>query len=131
MAATGSAFRAIFVPGHIDMETDMNRSLAVFATFGFAAALVSSTALAKSARCFTTDDAYFACKFKATDKAGSFEIKGRATPTYSLVVDRPGFAYGYINFGNRGIPISGMFVRQSDDPACWNNPEMNVKLCAW
>jgi hypothetical protein len=96
-----------------------------------AMAALTGPASAKRARCFTTDDGYFSCQFKATDKAGSFEIKGSATPTYSIIVERPGFANGYINFGNRGIPVSGMFVRQSDDPACWNNPEMNVKLCAW
>ena len=112
----------------------MNRRFAAFAAFAsiaFAAALIPSLAFAKRARCFTTDDGYFSCQFKATDKAGSFEIKGRLTPKYSLVVDQPGFAFGYINFGNRGIPISGMFVRQRDDRGCWNNPEMNVKLCAW
>ena len=109
----------------------MNRRLAVFTSITLAAALVPSLAFAKRARCFTTDDGYFSCQFKETDKAGSFEIKGRSTPTYSLVVDEPGFAFGYINFGNRGIPISGMFVRQRDDRGCWNNPEMNVKLCAW
>jgi hypothetical protein len=109
----------------------MNRRFAFFTSIALAAALVSSPAFAKRARCFTTDDGYFSCQFRATDKAGSFEIKGRSTPLYSLVVDEPGFAFGYINFGNRGIPISGMFVRQRDDRGCWNNPEMNVKLCAW
>ncbi len=109
----------------------MNCRPAAFTAIALAAALVPSLAFAKRARCFTTDDGYFSCQFRATDKAGSFEIKGRSTPTYSLVVDEPGFAFGYINFGNRGIPISGMFVRQRDDGGCWSNPEMNVKLCAW
>jgi hypothetical protein len=109
----------------------MNRKLTTFAAVALSAALVPSLAFAKRARCFTTDDGYFSCQFKATDRAGSFEIKGRSTPTYSLVVERPGFAFGYINFGNRGIPISGMFVRQRGDRACWNNPEMSVKLCVW
>jgi hypothetical protein len=113
------------------LEKKMNRKLTAFASIALAAALVPSVAFAKRARCFTTDDGYFSCQFRATDRAGSFEIKGRATPAYSIVVDRPGFAFGYINFGNRGIPISGMFVRQRNDPGCWNNPEMNVKLCAW
>ena len=105
----------------------------IWTVFGTALflAVITAPATAKQARCFTTDDGYFSCDFKATDKAGSFEIKGGGTPTYSLIVDSPGFANGYINFGNNGVPISGMFVRQSDDPACWNNPEMNVKLCAW
>ncbi len=93
--------------------------------------LVSNPALAKQARCFATDDGYFPCSFEATDKLGSFEVQGHATPTYILVVDQPGFAFGFLNFGDRNISVGGMFVRQEDDPACWNNPEMNVKLCAW
>jgi hypothetical protein len=109
----------------------MNRRHTAFAAAMIAAALTPSLAFAKRARCFTTDDGYFSCQFKATDRSGSFEIKGRSTPTYSLVVDRPGFAFGYVNFGNRGIPIGGMFVRQRNDPGCWNNPELDVKLCAW
>ena len=93
--------------------------------------MASTPALAKQARCYATDDGYFPCTFKATDKQGSFEVEGATTPTYILVVDQPGFAYGFINLGNRNISIGGMFVRQEDDPACWNNPEVNTKLCAW
>ena len=75
--------------------------------------------------------AIFPASSKRRTGRAVLKSKGRSTPTYSLVVDEPGFAFGYINFGNRGIPISGMFVRQRDDRGCWNNPEMNVKLCAW
>jgi hypothetical protein len=97
----------------------------------FIAALVPTIAEAKRARCFTTDDGYFACNFTAVDRAGSFEISARGKPSYSMIVENPGFATGYVNFGNRGIPISGMFVRQRGDRACWNNPEMDVKVCVW
>ena len=90
-----------------------------------------SVATAKPARCFSTDDGYFACNFIATDKRGSFEVSARGKPTYSLIVEEPGFGSAYLNFGDGGIPINGMFVRQREDPACWNNPERNVKLCAW
>ena len=109
----------------------MNRRLAAFAAIALSAALVPSLAFAKRARCFTTDDGYFSCQFTATDRAGSFEISARGKPSYSLIVENPGFAAGYVNFGNRGIPISGMFVRQRGDRACWNNPEMDVKVCVW
>ena len=94
-------------------------------------ALASSTAEAKRARCFTTDDGYYACNYKKTDRAGSFEISARGKPTNILIIDRPGFAYGFVNFGPRNISIGGEFVRQRDDPACWSNPEVNVKICAW
>lgn len=90
-------------------------------------ALAALPAEAKPARCFTTDDGYFACSFRGTDRAGSFVISAPGQPTYTLEVDEPGF----VNVGNRNIPLAGQFVRGSDDPACWANPETNVKICAW
>lgn len=94
-------------------------------------ALAAVPAQAKPARCFTTDDGHFACDFRGTDRAGSFRISAPGQPTYSLEVNEPGFAYGFVNIGNRNIPLPGQFVRGSDDPACWANPETNVKICAW
>ena len=86
---------------------------------------------AKKARCFTTDDGYFSCNFTATDKAGSFEIGAAGYPSYQLQVDQPGFAFGYINLGNRWISLPGQYVRSNDDGACWNNPETSTRICAW
>ena len=91
----------------------------------------SAASSAKPARCFTTDDGYFDCEFTATDGRGSFEISGDDVPTYIIEVDRPGFAYGFANFGDRNVALPGMFVRQRDDAACWANPDTEVKLCAW
>ncbi len=90
-------------------------------------------AFAKSARCFTTDDGYFPCQFTATDKAGSFDIRSDRDPNlgYSILVEEPGFASGFVIIDGRSISVGGMFVRQRDDGACWNNPELNVKVCAW
>ncbi len=95
--------------------------------------LAPSLAFAKSARCFTTDDGYFPCKFTATDKAGSFEIRSLRDRGmgYIIIVEEPGFASGYVRIGGRNIPVNGMFVRQRSDGACWNNPEQDVKVCAW
>lgn len=109
----------------------MFRQSTVLAIIALIVAFIPTLAEAKRARCFTTDDGYFPCRFTSTSADGSFEISARGTPTYSLVMNQPGFAFGYINFGNHGTPISGEFVRQRDDPACWNNPDVNVKLCAW
>jgi hypothetical protein len=103
-------------------------------TIGLAGALAlgfASQAMAKPARCFTTDDGYYNCDFRATDRAGSFQIRARDKPGYSLIVDEPGFASGYLRINGRSIPLNGSFVRQCDDGACWSNPELNVKICAW
>ena len=85
------------------------------------------SAEAKRARCFTTDDGYYPCSFRALDDAGSFRISAPGYPTFTLEVDQPGFAYGTIN----GRPLPGQYVRSRDDGACWNNPETDTKLCAW
>jgi hypothetical protein len=94
-------------------------------------ALSAGAADAKSARCFTTDDGYYPCRFTATDGRGSFEIAARGYPTYSLVVDRPGFAFGYADYEGRSVSLPGQYVRSRDDGACWLNPETDSKICAW
>jgi hypothetical protein len=108
----------------------MNKKLFAIA---FAITLLPTLSFAKSARCFTTDDGYFPCKFTATDNAGSFEIRSLKNRNlgYSLIVEEPGFASGYVYIDGRSIPVNGMFVRQRSDGACWNNPEQDVKVCAW
>jgi hypothetical protein len=96
-------------------------------------AIAGGPALAKSARCYTTDDGYYNCRFNSIDEQGSFEISARGYATFTLVIDRPGFAWGYADYeGNGdGTPLPGMFVRQRDDGACWKNPETDTEICAW
>lgn len=104
-------------------------ALAVLGTI----ALAASPALAKPARCFTTDDGYYDCNFKALGKDGSFEVSAAGYPTYMLEIESPGFAFGFAQFepGGRNVPLPGMYVRSRDDGACWNNPDTEAKLCAW
>ncbi|MER9216096.1 hypothetical protein NKI54_29370 [Mesorhizobium sp. M0663] len=92
---------------------------------------LSISAEAKRARCFTSDDGYFSCSYRALDDGGSFRISAPGYPTYVLEIDGPGFAYGYVNLGRRNVPLPGQFVRSRDDGACWNNPQTYTKLCAW
>lgn len=95
-------------------------------------ALTATAAHAKPARCYTTDDGYYACEFQSLDKAGSFTITAPGKPTFTLEVDRPGFAFGLADFGSgRAVALPGMFVRSREDGACWHNPETEVKICAW
>jgi hypothetical protein len=98
-----------------------------------AAALLAfaGSAEAKRARCFTSDDGYFACSYRAIDDAGSFRISAPGYPSYVLEIDEPGFAYGFVSLGHRNVPLPGQYVRSRDDGACWNNPQTNTKLCAW
>lgn len=107
------------------------KTLLLLAT-GVALALAATPALAKSARCFTTDDGYYTCTFKPLGN-GSFRVSAKGYPTFELDVDSPGFAYVYGQYepGSRMVPLPGMFVRSNEDGACWNNPETETKLCAW
>ena len=109
----------------------MTRSIIAAALLGLIALVAVSPAEAKSARCYTTDDGYFPCRFTATDSDGSFEISSPDHPGFSMVMDQPGFGFGYLVDGGRSIPLAGEYVRSRDDGACWNNPETNDKVCAW
>ena len=84
-------------------------------------------AQAKAARCFTTDDGYYSCNFRGLDDAGRFRISAPGYPTFTLEVDRPGFAYGYANYGSGNVSLPGQYVRSRDDGACWNNPKPRRK----
>jgi hypothetical protein len=90
-------------------------------------------AAAKSARCYNSQDGYYNCNFEAVEGDGSFVIRARGYPTYTLLMDRTGFAYGYASYGggDDGVSLPGMFVRQRDDGACWRNPEVDFEICAW
>lgn len=90
----------------------------------------SAAAAAKPAECFTTDEGRFACEFVATDKGGSFEISGSGVG-YSLVVERPGVALGYLLLGGRSVALPGRYLRSREEPACWVNDETQARICAW
>lgn len=97
-----------------------------------AALAFAGPALAKPAKCFTTDDAAYPCNFRALDKAGSFEISAPGKPTFTLQVDEPGLAHVFADFGTgRSVALPGQFARSRQDGACWENGETQVKLCAW
>lgn len=94
--------------------------------------MVGQTALAKQARCFTSDDGEYLCEFKNTDNKGSFEVSAPGKPTMILVIDAPGVAYGWADFGTgRNVSLPGKYLRQDADKACWLNDETNAKICVW
>lgn len=95
------------------------------------ALLAVAPAFAKDARCFTTDDGEYPCAFKATDRSGSFEISAEGFPTYTLVVNSPGVAAAFANFGDRNVALPGLHRRAEDDPACWVSDSTDTRICAW
>ena len=86
---------------------------------------------AKPARCFATDEGEYSCDFIATDSDGSFEISAPGRPTYSLVMDAPGAAFGFVNLGGRNVSLPGRFRRSEVDRACWVNDDTRARICAW
>ncbi|MCD2470959.1 hypothetical protein LQ948_07040 [Jiella sp. MQZ9-1] len=95
-------------------------------------ASLPAPAAAKPARCFTTGDGSYPCDFRATDADGSFEIRAKGKPGFSLLIDSKGVASGYADYGTgRNVPLPGRYLRQHDDPACWANTESHTKICAW
>lgn len=94
-------------------------------------AILAQPAMAKTVRCFTTDDGYYPCNFRGIDSAGSFTIWARGYPTLTIEVYRPGRAYGYADFGSGSRPLPGEYIRSRRDRACWDNTETGTQICAW
>ena len=97
-----------------------------------AAGSLADVAAAKSARCYTTDDGEYDCEFTSTDSLGSFEISAPGKPTMILVIDSPGVAFGFADYGTgRNVALPGRFIRSDSDRACWANSDTGTEICAW
>ena len=113
------------------MVLSMHPFLAVSCSLALVALASITTAQAKSARCYTSDDGEYSCTFVATARDGSFEISGEGSPTFSLVMDSPGRAYGFADYGSGSVALPGVYVRDKEDPACWVNDQTSARICAW
>ncbi|MCB1490136.1 MAG: hypothetical protein KDJ88_22085 [Bauldia sp.] len=96
-------------------------------------AFAAAPGLAKPARCFTTDDGDYACDFKAIGGDGSFTISAPGKPTFTLIMDQPGVAFGSVVFepGGDSAALPDVYRRSTEDPACWLNDTTSTKICAW
>ncbi len=101
---------------------------ALLAMVALCATVVASEA--RPARCFTTDEGSYRCDFRSTGSDGSFEISARGRPTYSLVIDSPDAAFGYVKLGGRNTALPGRYKRDPADRACWINDATSAKICA-
>ncbi len=94
--------------------------------------LFTQLAMAKPARCFTTDDGNYNCNFRAVGGDGSFVISAPGIPTFTLQISEPGVGYGFARFnGGRNVSLPGTYIRSRQDRACWVNNSTNTKICAW
>jgi hypothetical protein len=94
---------------------------------------LAGAAVAKDATCFTSDDGKYPCQFTATAADGSFEISAAGKPTFALVMDGPGVAFGFGTYeaGGKSVALPGSYRRATDDPACWDNDSTGTRICAW
>lgn len=95
------------------------------------AGLTTVPAQARPATCFTTDDGRYPCDFRPLDRNGSFSVSAAGKPVYTLWVDGPGRAYGSLNLGGREVGLPGVYLRQGDDPACWQSDATGARICVW
>jgi hypothetical protein len=110
------------------VQRQMLLAAASVATFG----CLANAALADPARCYTTEDGEYDCEFVMTDSSGSFEISAPGKPSFSLIMEEPGVAVGFGNYGTaRNVPLPGSFHRSEEDPACWVNDATSFEICAW
>jgi hypothetical protein len=106
------------------------RTIGIALAVGLAACTTTSASDIKNARCSTTDDGEYDCQFRTIDDAGSFEISAPDKPKYTVNIDQPGVAYGFIDLGTGNVPLPGKYLRSESDPACWENDTTNTSICA-
>jgi hypothetical protein len=97
------------------------------------AMLLPGAALAKDARCMTTDDGEYPCEFTSTGANGSFEIKAEGKPTFMVEIESDEAAWVYAIFpgGGDSVALPGPYRRAADDRACWENPDTETRICAY
>ena len=94
---------------------------------------LAGPAMAKDARCYTSDDGEYDCAFVALDDAGSFEISAPGKPTFQVWIDSPGMATVGATFeaGGRSVALPGTYHRSEEDGACWLSDATDTEICAW
>ena len=109
------------------------RKTAAFTLLTAGLLLAAGPALAKDARCYTSDDGEYDCNFEVLDNAGSFEISAAGKPTFQLWIEGEGVASVGATYeaGGRSIALPGQYLRSEDDGACWDNAETQTQICAW
>lgn len=95
--------------------------------------MVMPAAMAKEARCFTTDDGEYGCDFQRLDEAGGFRISAAGKPTFELWIEAngQGFVSATYEAGGRAVSLPGTYFRAKKDRACWKSDATETEICAW
>jgi len=96
-----------------------------------AAVALSVPAQAKQARCYNTDDGWYACEFRQFGGDGSFTVSAPGRPTYTISMIRRGVAEGFADYGNGNLFLPGTFYRSQQDRACWQSDATGFAVCAY
>jgi hypothetical protein len=123
--------RSFFALSGCNMRLLFSSSAFLAAVLATTLATIPAKADAKLARCFTTDDGYYDCDIKTTDKDGSFEFSAPKKPRYGIIMEEPGLASVFITRAGRKTALPGKFKRNKQDLACWYNAETRVRICVW
>lgn len=92
---------------------------------------VAAPASAKQARCYNTDDGYYACNFEQFGGDGSFVVSAPARPTYTITMRGNGVAVGSADYGSGNRFLPGPFYRSRRDRACWVSDATGFAICAY
>lgn len=104
--------------------------LALASALALAALTVSLEA--KQARCYTTDDGFYACEFRQYGGDGSFVISAPTKPTFTVDLVGRGDADAFADYGTgRNVPLPGPFLRSQSDRACWVSQATEFTICAY
>jgi len=96
-----------------------------------AAATLAAPAEAKQARCYNTDDGWYACQFRQFGGDGSFTVSAPGRPSFTISMVGRGVADGFADYGDGNIFLPGTFYRSDEDRACWISDATNFAICAY
>lgn len=105
--------------------------IAAIAALAAGATVLAAPSEAKQARCYNTDDGWYACQFQQFGGDGSFTVSAPGRPSYTLSMIRRGVAEGFADYGDGNFFLPGTFYRSQQDRACWESDATGFTLCAY
>ncbi|MEX0343729.1 MAG: hypothetical protein AB3N20_02325 [Rhizobiaceae bacterium] len=80
--------------------------------------------------CSTEALGQYPCEIILVEFNGSFAMSAPDKPTLTLILDAPGFAFGFIDEGHGRVVLPGIYMQEEDRPACWSNRQTGDRICA-